>query len=74
MCTEYEVHFRVADIDVGMMGHLLRDRRHFFDERNAVGKRREVIALHERVAFARPPGEGAESALDFDVREGCHVR
>ena len=64
--AERKVHLGVADIDVGVMLHRFGDVGHLRNECDPGRERREVIALHERVAFTRPAGHCAQAAQNND--------
>jgi hypothetical protein len=66
---QHDRDLRVADIDVGMVIHVVGDARHAIDETNAVGESIERKRLREDVAATRPAGQRAQRALHFEIRK-----
>jgi hypothetical protein len=50
-----------------MMVHRVRRHRDAIDEGDAVGKAPERVRLHQRFRAARPAGESAQRALNFEI-------
>src|ERR1019366_5214308 len=59
----------IANVEVGVMIHLLRRHRDAIDETDSGHERRERERLHQRFAFPRPAVQRPELALDLDVRQ-----
>src|SRR5262245_41751129 len=64
VCGQRERQSRMADVDVGMMVHRLRDISDASHERDRAREGWKAIRLRERVPAARPSGKSAELTLD----------
>src|SRR4029078_9363258 len=57
----------VANVDIGMVIHLVCGLRNAVYEGDAIGESLEDESLRESVAAARPARQAAEGALNFEV-------
>ena len=60
-------HFRVANVDVGVVIHLVGHVGDASHERDAVGELVERVGFGEHVTPARPARKSAQRALNFQV-------
>src|SRR4051794_33003199 len=73
MCGEAYCNRRIADINVGVVAHLLREIRDTIDKGNTIGKRRELVCLAEHPIYYRPTGHLAECSLDCIFAKPRHT-